>query len=336
LPLTLEDIARLSGVSRSTVSRVINGDVNVKKDTRQRVQKVVQQINFQPNIAARSLAAGRANMLGLVIPAGVSAIFTDPFFPLFIQGVSAACNALNYSVMLWLAEPEYERHMIRQILYSGLLDGVVVSAMLMDDPIVQALYESNMSFVQIGRHPSLDVNYVDVDNKQAGYTATMHLLSLGYKRVAMVRGPQNMIAGYDRFQGYLQALQARNLPVQPELIADGDYSERSGYVAMLQLLSANPDAVFAGNDGMAVGVLRALREKGLCVPKDVAIVGYDDLPFAVNTEPPLTSIRQPIQQLGDAAVNTLVDIVRHPGSRTRHILLETSLVIRSSCGALEI
>jgi LacI family transcriptional regulator len=335
LPLTIEDIAHLSGVSRATVSRVINGSDNVKEATRQRVLKVVQQINFQPNIAARSLAAGHTKMLGLVIPTGVSELFTDPFFPLLIQGVSAGCNAVNYSVMLWLAEPEYERRMMQQILYSGLLDGVVVSATLMNDPIVQTLYENKMPFIQIGRHPSLDVNYVDVDNKQAGREATSHLIHLGRKRIAMIRGPQNMIAGYDRFQGYLQALQDRRIPICQELIADGDFSEESGYTLMLRLLSANPDAVFTANDGMAVGAMRALREKGLRIPEDVSVIGYDDMPFAAKTEPPLTTIRQPKQQLGSVAVNTLIDIIHHPRSQTRHILLETNLVIRSSCGTLK-
>jgi LacI family transcriptional regulator len=334
MPLTLEDIARLSGVSRSTVSRVINGDDNVREVTRKRVMDVIQQINFQPNLAARSLAAGRTDVLGLVIPAGVSALFTDPYFPLLIQGVSAACNANDYSVMLWLAEPEYERRMIRQILHSGLLDGVIVSSMLMDDPIVQSLHESKKPFILVGRHPTLDVNYLDADNVNGGREATLHLLRLGRKKVATITGPKNVIAGNDRYQGYLDALQVRFMPFRPELVAESDFSESGGYSAMLRLLACKPDAVFAASDVMAAGAMRALREAGLRVPEDVAVVGYDDLPTASKMDIPLTTIRQPTHRMGAVAVETLIDIIHHPGLQTRHVVFPVELVIRKSCGAL--
>jgi LacI family transcriptional regulator len=170
MPLTLEDIARMSGVSRSTVSRVLNGDPNVNEQTRTKVQTLIQSIDFQPNLAARGLAAGHTNVIGLVIPTGVTAIFTDPYFPLVIQGVSSACNALGYSVMLWLAEPEYERRTISQIIYNGLIDGVVVSSMLVNDPLIERLYEGKRPFITIGRHPTNEnINYVDADNRAGAY-----------------------------------------------------------------------------------------------------------------------------------------------------------------------
>ncbi len=335
MPLTLEDIARLSGVSRSTVSRVINADSNVKEVTRQKVMQVIQKINFQPNLAARSLAAGRTNIIGLVIPAGVGVIFTDPYFPLLIQGVSAGCNTHGYSVMLWLAEPEYVRRTISQILHNGLLDGVIVSSTLMDDPIVKSLYESKMPFIMIGRHPTLDVNYLDVDNVRAAREATQHLMRLGRKRIATITGPQNEFASYDRYQGYLKALSDRTQPVQPELVAEGDWTEAGGYTAMRLLIPYKPDALFAANDVMAAGALWALREAHLRVPEDVAVVGFDDTPNASRTQPPLTTMRQPIQSMGTLAVETLIEIINHPGSETRHIIVATELVIRSSCGTLK-
>ena len=333
MPLTLEDIARFSGFSRSTVSRVINGGDYVKEETRQRILDVIHEHNFQPNLGARSLAGGQTGVLGLVIPAAVSTIFTDPYFPQFIRGVSSGCNEHNYSMMLWLAEPEHERRTMREILHNGLLDGVIVSSMIISDPIFESLHGSKMPFILIGRHPTYeDVNYLDVDNIQSASQAIRHLVSLGRRRIATITGPLNMIGGYDRYQGYLKGLEEQDLPLLPELVAEGDFTETGGYHAMLQLLDAHPDAIFAASDMMAIGALRALREANLRVPEDVAVIGYDDVPLANMTEPPLTTIRQSIQNMGTIAVKTLVEIIRNPNGGRQHILVDTELVIRESCG----
>ncbi|MER3515336.1 MAG: LacI family transcriptional regulator, partial [Chloroflexota bacterium] len=164
---------------------MINNHPHVRPETRQRVLDIARRLNYQPNAAARGLAAGRTRILGLVIPMGVSALFTDPYFPLLIQGVSSACSALDYSVMLWLAEPEYERRTIRQVLQSGLIDGVIVASMLMDDPLVEALLARGLPFILVGRHPTNErISYVDVDNQDAAREVVAHLLRLGYRRVA--------------------------------------------------------------------------------------------------------------------------------------------------------
>lgn len=333
--MNIEDIARASGVSRSTVSRVINDDPNVSAKTRGKVLEVVKRLNYHPHAAARSLAAGRTRVLGLVIPMGVAALFSDPYFPLLIQGVSSACNARDHSIMLWLADPEYERRTIRQILHGSFIDGVILASQLNDDPIGHALIEGSLPFIHIGRHPTNDtLHYVDVDNLAGAQEAVMHLLRLGRRRIATITGPQNMIAGFDRLAGYEAALRQRGLLVEPELIADGEFSEAGGYVAMRRLLPQHPDAVFAASDTMAVGALRAIREHGLRIPDDLALVGFDDMPFAANTTPPLTTIRQPVTRTGAIAAETLIDLVEHPQQPPRRILLPTELVIRQSCGAL--
>lgn len=335
MPLTLEDIARFSGFSRATVSRVINGDRYVKDETRQRILEVIHEHNFQPNLGARSLAGGHTGVLGLVIPAAVSTFFTDPYFPQLIQGISTSCNAQDYSMMLWLAEPQYERRTMREILHNGLLDGVIVASMVMNDPIFKSLYESKMPFILIGRHPELeDVNYLDIDNVKSVADAIRHLAGLGRKRIATITGRLNMIGGYDRYQGYIKGLEELGLPLLPELVAEGDFTEDSGYAAMLHLLPAKPDAVFAASDMMAIGALRALNEAHLRVPEDVAVVGYDDIHLASRTEPALTTIRQSVQELGARAVKTLIDIIHKPGAPAQHVLVDTELVIRASCGAL--
>lgn len=333
--MNIEQIAKLSGVSRSTVSRVINDDPNVSDKTRGKVWEVVKRLNYHPNAAARSLAAGRTRVLGLVIPMGVSTLFADPYFPLLIQGVSAACNAHDHSVMLWLAEPEYERRTIRQIMHSNLIDGVILASQLNDDPVGQALVEGQVPFILVGRNPTNDsLHYVDVDNLASTREAVTHLLRLGHRRIATITGPQNMIAGADRRAGYEAALRERGLPVEPELMVDGEFTEAGGYAAMTRLLPHRPDAVFAASDAMAVGAIRAVREAGLCIPEDIALVGFDDMPFAATTTPPLTTVRQPVYQTGAIAAETLIDLIEHPNSQPRRILLPTKLVIRQSCGAL--
>ncbi len=330
----IEDIARLAGVSRSTVSRVLNDDPEVSLETRERVRSLVAELNYQPNAAARGLAAGRTHVVGLVIPMVVSTFFADPYFPLLIQGVSSVATAHDHSLMLWIVEPEFERQTVRQIMRNGLIDGVLMASHAMNDPVVDALLGGGLSLVLIGRHPSRDdVNYVDVDNEQSAREAVAHLVRLGRKRIATIAGPQSMIAGLDRLTGYQNALRGRGCTIDPDLVVEGDFTEMGGYAAMQRLLARNVDAVFAASDAMAVGALRALREAGRRVPEDVAVIGFDDMPFSARTEPPLTTVRQPVQRTGSVAAEALIDLVEHPDSPPRRIILPTELVIRQSCGS---
>jgi LacI family transcriptional regulator len=328
---TLEEIAKRARVSRSTVSRVVNQDARVDPKTRARVLTVIKKLNYHPNLAARSLAAGRTRILGLVIPMGVTALFTDPYFPILIQGVTAACNAHDHSVMLWLAEPEYERRTISQVLHNGLVDGVILASMLVDDSLMQSLIDSDLPFVLVGRHPTNKrVSYVDVDNINSAREIVEHLIAQGYCRIATITGPKNMIAGADRLDGYLRALNAHNLPIDPALIVPGDFTENGGFTAMQQLIARKPDAVFVGSDMMARGALRAIRTAGLRVPADIAIAGFDDMPFAEHTDPPLTTVRQPIQRAGFVAAETLIELITQPGADTKRIVLPTELIVRAS------
>lgn len=328
---TLEEIAELSKASRSTVSRVINNDPHVSDATRKRILEVIQQLNFQPNRAARSLAGGRTRVLGLVIPMGVSRLFADPYFPILIQGVNSACYAHDHTVMLWLADPDYERRMINQILHNGLIDGVILASTLTNDPVLQALIGGNLPFIQVGRQISDgNTSYVDVDNQSGAHEAVSYLLRKGRRRIATITGPHNMVPGIDRLEGYLAALRERGIAADPQLIIEGDFTEASGYEAARRLIPWKPDAIFAASDNMAFGALRALREANLCVPDDVALIGFDDIPFAAHTDPPLTTVRQPIQRTGAVAAETLIDLIENPSPSPRRMILTTELVIRSS------
>ncbi len=331
--VTIKEIAALAKVSRSTVSRVINNDPAVSEATRLRVKQVIEQIDYHPNIAARRLAGGHTGVIGLLVPMGISNLFEDPYFPLIVQGVSSICNSIEHTVVLWLAEPEYERLTIRQFLHNHIIDGAIIASNLIDDPLLNALIESDLPFILIGRHfASADVSYVDVDNQNAAFEMVSYLARTGFTSIATITGPQNMIAGFDRLAGYQNAMHHYDLPVLQEMIVEGDFSEQSGYNAMLKLLSVHPEAVFVASDKMALGAMRAIHEAGLRVPEDISIAGFDDMPFAASSDPPLTTMRQPIQHCGAVAAQTLIDMIDHPSATHHHLILPTELVIRSSCG----
>jgi LacI family transcriptional regulator len=333
--LTLEDIAKQAGVSRSTASRVVNDDPNVSDRARRRVQQVIQTTGYHPHAAARNLASQRSWMIGLVLPRTVSSFFTDPYFPRLTQGVAQACNQHNYTLGLFiLATKDDEERIFPQVSRQGLLDGVIVQTAQKGDKLINRLISSNFPLIVAGRpFNTTGVSYIDVDNVQAAHQAVYHLIHLGYKRIATITGMMNSTAGIDRKTGYEIAIQEQGWSVDPTLIAEGDFTEESGYVGMQKLLPGRPDAVFAASDTMAVGAIRAIREAGLTVPGDIAIIGFDDLPAASLADIKLTTIRQPIIQFGAQAVEALIDLIENGIKPTRRIIMDTELVIRDSCGA---
>lgn len=334
--LTLEQIARLSGVSRSTVSRVVNNHVSVKPEVRQRVQQVIEETGYHPDPAARSLAGHRAGIIGLVIPQAVQSLFVDAYYPRLMQGIAQACNAHDSILSLFLFHTQAEEAKLTpRLLRNQMVDGVIVSALLIDDPFVQQLIDSNIPFVMIGRPDDHqhDISFVNVDNVAGANSATSHLIGLGRTRIATITGLLNTTVGQDRREGYGDALLAQNNAIDPALVAEGDFTEQSGYLAMQRLLAHQPDAVFVASDTMAYGALRALRQAGLSVPGDVAVVGFDDLPTSATTDPPLTTVQQPIRRVGAQAVEILVDIFQNGPQPARQSISATQLVVRQSCGA---
>ena len=334
--LRLEDIAKQVGVSRSTVSRVINDQPNVSPDVRKRVLKAIQRTGFQPNAAARSLASQRSWMIGLVLPRSVSSFFTDPYFPQLTQGIAFACNNNNYSLSLFLVgNQEDEEKITPRISRRGMLDGILVQSGQSDDKfLLDYLSKSSIPSVIIGRPFEPDgISYIDVDNISAAFNATRHLISLGYQRIGMITGSKTSTVTIDRKKGYLNAFKAANRKPDESLIVEGDFSENSGYLAMQKLLSAKPDAIFAQSDIMAVGAMRAVQEAGLHVPDDIAFVGFDDIPIAATANVKLTTMRQPITKFGIKAVELLIDLVENGTKPARRLILDTELVVRESCGA---
>lgn len=333
--LTLTEIGKMAGVSRSTVSRVINNQGNVNPNVRKRVQQVIEETGYRPNSVARSLAGQKMHMIGLVIPQTAQILFTDPFFPHLIQGIAHACNQHNYTLSLFLMHAsDDEATLYQRLLENTFFDGIILTADYLIDDLVPEMLKREIPFVHIGHHDDSQVSYVDADNLTGAYTAVSHLSRLGYQRIATITGPMNNLAAVHRQQGYLNALRDRGHSVTPELIATGDFSEAGGKAAMKRLLSQKPDAVFAASDAMALGALRAIRQANLNVPQDIALVGYDDLPPATHADPALTTVRQPVKQVGSLAAEILFDMVDNGRFPPRRIILPTELVIRASCGVM--
>jgi LacI family transcriptional regulator len=335
--LTLEDIAEQSGVSRSTVSRVINDHPNVREEVRRRVLDVIQISGYQPHAAARTLASQRSRMIGLVLPHTVNSFFTDPYFPHLTRGIAQACNQSNYTLGLFLVgAKEDEKKIYPRVSRRGFLDGVLVQSGhgRIGDQLIDRLVSAQLPLVIVGRpFDANNASYIDVDNVNASYNAVSHLIHLGYQRIGTIAGPANSTVGIDRKQGYLKALTERDRSVDESLIAEGDFTEAGGYYAMQRLLPAKPNAIFAASDIMAIGAMRAVREAGLSIPHDIAFVGFDDLPLANLPTPPLTTVRQPVHQFGVKAVEILLDLIENGIEPPRRIVMTTELVIRDSCGA---
>lgn len=335
--LTLEEIGKLAGVSRATVSRVVNNYPHIRPEVRQRVQKVIAETGYQPNFAARSLASNRSRVIGLIIPTVLQAAFTDPYYPHLVRGISSACNQNDYTVSLFLFQSQQEeRQMIKRIIGNGLSDGLILTTDHNNSPLIALLKDHQLPFVLIGR-PSDEqangVSYVDVDNIGGGYAATAHLIQLGRRRIAQIATNHNT-AGIDRSAGYRRALDECGYPIDESLISYADFTEEGGYATMTHLLTQRPDAVFAQSDAIAIGAMKAIREAGLRVPDDIAVVSFDDVPLAERAEPPLTTVRQPIHENGALAIETLVDLIENAPADARQTVLPVELVIRASCGAV--
>jgi DNA-binding LacI/PurR family transcriptional regulator len=336
-PTNLEDIAAKAGVSRSTVSRVINNEPYVSERTRQRVLAVIEQEGFTPNPAARALVTQRTQVIGVVIPHVPIVVFEDAYyFPALLQGVARITHQRDYAMLLWLGQAgENSDQFYNRIVRNRLMDGVVIASAASNDPLIDHFLEMGTFFVMVEcpQHDCDRISYVSVDNVGAAYTAVSHLIALGRRRIAHITGNLAISDGRDRVEGYQRALSDAGLPLDESLIVEGNFSHRSGYLGMQTLLERKVDAVFASSDITARGVLQALNEARVRVPDDVALVGFDDLPTAVQITPRLTTIRQPIEEKGALATSILLDAIENGLDTPRQVLLPTELIVRESCGA---
>jgi LacI family transcriptional regulator len=332
MTLTIEHIASLAQVSRSTVSRVLNNQPNVSPAVRERVLQVIREQNYAPQAAARSLANARTDSIGVLIPRSAAVSLSDPFIARMIQSLFEASAQQGYFAVLAMLTADMEPGFYDRILRGRHFDGLIMFSSDIDDPILPLLIKDGGPLVLIGRHPYfLNVASVDVENREGAHEAVTHLVDLGHRRIALINGQLQMEAAQARRDGYKQALLESGIAIDTELMVEGFYSESAAYQATLKLLelSEPPTAVFAASDTMAVGALHAIRDRGLRVSHDVALVGYDDLPLAASATPPLTSVRQPIAEMGAQAVKLLIDQIRDQGPADS-VRLPARLVIRES------
>lgn len=337
--VNLDDIAAKAGVSRSTVSRVINNERYVSDRTRQRVLAVIEQVGFTPNPAARALVTQRTHVIGVILPIVPAALFGDAYyFPFLLQGISKAVGNYDYSLLLWMGyDDENDGRFHQRIVNDRLMDGVIIASAAHDDFLIEHFLKIRKPFVLVERpvHYIDRISYVTVDNAHAAYIIVSHLVALGHRKIGMITGDLTISDGQDRLAGYRQALEAASIQVDEELIIEGEFSLRAGYAGMRRLLEQRPDieAVFAASDLIAQGILQALHEVGLKVPDDIALVGFDDLPTAQQISPPLTTIRQPTIEKGSEATSMLIELIESGDQQPRSRILPTQLVIRESCGA---
>ncbi|WBB70202.1 LacI family DNA-binding transcriptional regulator [Micromonospora sp. WMMD812] len=335
---TLDAVAARAGVGRGTVSRVVNGSPQVSPEARAAVQQAIAELGYVPNRAARALVTQRTDSVALVVSESGERIFTEPFFAAIVRGISSALLETPMQLWLAMAQSPVERERVEHHLTNQHVDGVLLLSLHDADPLPTLLEERGLPAVLGGRPARMlqpgarPAWFVDVDNVGGARNAVEYLAGRGRRRIATIAGPQDMGAGLARLTGYTEAVEAAVGEVDKDLIAYGDFSEESGAACMRRLLEVSPDldAVFVASDLMAFGALRTLREAGRRVPEDVAVVGFDDAPIARQADPPLTTVFQPVEEMGRQMARLLVARIRGEELPAPHILLDTQLIERAS------
>lgn len=330
---TIKTVAARAGVGRTTVSRVLNGSPLVSEAAKTAVQEAITALNYVPNSVARSLVTSRANSIALVIPESESRLGSEPYFSAVIRGVSTGLAAAQIQLLLILVRDQRELDQLSDFLAARRVDGVLLVSVHRDDPLPGLLEEMELPTVLAGRRsPTESLSHVLSDNVGGASEAVRHLLERGRSEIATITGPFDMDVGHSRLQGWQDALAGAGIRADEGLVAPSDFTEDGGRAAMRALLERRPglDAVFAASDVMAAGALAELRKVGRRVPDDVAVVGFDDSIIARHTDPALTSVGQPVEEIGSTMAEILLHEIDEPGTERRHVLLPTSLVVRES------
>lgn len=331
MTVTIKQVAKLAGVSVATVSYTLNNDPRITPETRERVLAAVRELDYHPNSWAQGLARQHADIVGLLMPGPRN---SDPFLLEFISGVMDV--TAERQVGLLLLHPGHDHDDLPRELLRRRVGGVMVLESQAVDPRVEWLLKRGIPFVLFGRCLNEGVrHWIDVDNAAGARMAVEHLVQLGHRRIGFISAPLKYMFAQFRLEGYQQGLAAHALPLDSTLVVEGKLTEESGYMAARQLLilSEPPTAILAASDLMATGALRAIKEAGLRVPDHVSVVGFDGTQVSAYTDPPLTTVRQPVYDIGRLAAGMLLDVAADPNTESRGELIQPSLVVRRSCGA---
>lgn len=328
--VTIIDVATEAGVSYATVSRVINNKGNVNPEARERVLRAMSQLGYVANLQARSLAGGRSHVVGLLVQDLGTGYIGE-----IIRGIDTELANAQYDLMLYTTH----RRKVRESVYvttltRGMADGLLLVLPRNTEAYLQTLRRQQYPYVLID-HQGIDLQgpSVAATNRQGAYEATRYLLELGHRRIGFITGALELGCSVDRLTGYREALASYNLAADPELIYEGDFYQPKGYAGAHALLGLNnpPTAIFASNDIMAFGVMEAARERGLRIPNDISIVGFDGTPQASMVHPNLTTVQQPLEQMGRKATQMLLQYISDPTTPPERVELPTKLIIGGSC-----
>ncbi|MEQ8676286.1 MAG: LacI family DNA-binding transcriptional regulator [Aggregatilineales bacterium] len=330
--VTIYDVARESGVSYSTVSRVLNGFAYVKETTRETVLSTAERLGYVANLKARSLAGGRSNVIGLLVPS-----LDNGYVGQIILGIDEELAKANYDLMLYTTHHRTgkESSYINAIA-NGLTDGLILVVPSIPNDYLDVLFNHRIPLVSIDRAENAkESTVVDATNRKGAYEIVSYLLELGHRRIGMITGFLDIASARERLESYRLALSDNDIPIDENLIVKGDFTEKSGFQCMNALLNLpleqRPTAVFASNDLMALGAMEAIRSAGLGIPQDISVVGFDDIAQAAYTHPKLTTVRLPLDQMGRTAVQLLLEHIANPEQEPRHITLNTQIIMRESC-----
>jgi len=329
--VTIKEVAKLAGVSTTTVSYVINKSRFVSEQTRAKVLKAIEELDYRPNIVARSLRERKTGTVGLII-----CDLRNPFFSEVLQGIETYLGKKKYSLIV--TNTDYDNDKEREsidMFYSKQVDGVIVVPGENTNKHVKFLTERNIPVVLLDRKlQNLNVDVVLVNNIEGSKQLTEHLMSLGHKRIGVIAGPLNSTTGKERLEGYLKALKAHSMPEDNDLIKIGDFKKQSGYLLTLELISlaVPPTVIFACNNLLGLGVMQALKEKKIRIPEEIGLAIFDDLPWFNYVSPSLTGVAQPSFQLGETAGRLLFEQMRKRRKKPKEVVLDVQLKIRQSAG----
>ena len=328
--ITIVDVAAEAGVSFGTVSRVMNNDIHVKKETRERVLETMQRLGYVANRQARSLAGGKSNSIGVLVPDLGTGYIGE-----IIRGIDAELSLTDLDLILYTTHrtATKEANYVAN-LATGMVDGLLLVLPRSPADFIGNLTQRNFPFVLIDHQGAgRDCPAVGATNWQGAYNATEYLIKLGHQRIGFITGSMDLGCAVDRLDGYRSALRTYHIPESPELIYQGTFFQPDGYAGASALLDLPlpPTAIFASNDVMAMGVMDAVRNRGLRIPDDISIVGFDDIPQTSLIRPAMTTINQPLEKMGRVATQMLLDLLEHPEKEADRIELPTQLIVRDSC-----